>query len=56
MNLKIFKQVSHNRCIDKFCLNNMNAGVSQPWNMGINLAEGDNGFWWLLLVRKAVLV
>ena len=26
--------------IDKFCFNNLNAGVSRSWNMGINLAEG----------------
>ena len=30
---------SHER-IDKFCFNNLNAGVSRSWNMGINLAEG----------------
>ena len=29
----------HDR-IDKFCFNNLNAGVSRSWNMGINLAEG----------------
>ncbi|HIJ59987.1 MAG TPA: glycosyltransferase [Nitrospirae bacterium] len=29
---------SHNR-IDKYCHNNMNAGVSRSWNLGINMAE-----------------
>lgn len=26
--------------IDKFCHNNLNAGVSRSWNIGINMAEG----------------
>ncbi len=30
---------SHPR-IDKYCFNNLNAGVSRSWNIGINLAEG----------------
>jgi SAM-dependent methyltransferase len=26
--------------IDKYCFNNLNAGVSRSWNMGIDMAEG----------------
>lgn len=27
--------------IDKFCINNLNAGVARSWNMGAQLAEGE---------------
>jgi GT2 family glycosyltransferase len=33
----------HSR-IDKFCINNLNAGVSRSWNMGLSLAEGRSVF------------
>ena len=51
---KKFRQVSHHRRIDKFCFNNMNAGVSRSCNMGINLAEGDNGFWWMEVLHCVI--
>ena len=34
---------SHPR-INKYCFNNLNAGVSRSWNIGINLAEGNTVF------------
>jgi GT2 family glycosyltransferase len=34
---------SHNR-INKYCFNNLNAGVSRSWNIGINLSEGKTVF------------
>lgn len=30
-----------NEKIDKYCMNNLNAGVSRAWNMGRQLAEGE---------------
>ena len=36
----IFMELRSHERIDKFCYNNLNAGVSRSWNMGINLAEG----------------
>ncbi|UCF94868.1 MAG: hypothetical protein JSW39_12200, partial [Desulfobacterales bacterium] len=37
----VFDKLRSHKRIDKFCFNNLNAGVSRSWNMGINLAEGD---------------
>ena len=37
---KVYTELCVHERIDKFCFNNMNAGVSRSWNMGINLAEG----------------
>ena len=37
---KAYSELCSHERIDKFCFNNMNAGVSRSWNMGINLAQG----------------
>ncbi len=37
---EVYSELCSHERIDKFCFNNMNAGVSRSWNMGINLAEG----------------
>ena len=37
---EVFEKLRSHARIDKFCFNNLNAGVSRSWNMGINLAEG----------------
>jgi hypothetical protein len=36
----VFETLKTHHRIDKYCYNNMNAGVSRSWNMGINLSEG----------------
>jgi GT2 family glycosyltransferase len=37
---EVYKELHSNQRIDKFCFNNLNAGVSRSWNIGINMAEG----------------
>jgi hypothetical protein len=37
---EVYSELSSHARIDKFCFNNLNAGVSRSWNLGINLAEG----------------
>ncbi len=37
---EVYTELCCHERIDKFCFNNLNAGVSRSWNMGINLAEG----------------
>ena len=36
----VYEELRHHSRIDKFCYNNLNAGVSRSWNIGINMAEG----------------
>ena len=36
----VFEELHDHPRIDKYCYNNLNAGVSRSWNMGINMAEG----------------
>lgn len=40
----VFMQLRHHPRIDKYCFNNLNAGVSRSWNLGINLAESKTVF------------
>jgi SAM-dependent methyltransferase len=37
---EVYDKLSEHPRIDKYCFNNLNAGVSRSWNIGINLAEG----------------
>jgi len=37
---EVFGEIGSHERIDKYCFNNLNAGVSRSWNIGINLAEG----------------
>jgi GT2 family glycosyltransferase len=37
---EVYDQLRTHRRINKYCYNNLNAGVPRSWNMGINLAEG----------------
>ena len=37
---EIYEKLHAHSRIDKFCFNNLNAGVSRSWNIGIELAEG----------------
>ncbi|MFH1673059.1 MAG: glycosyltransferase family A protein [Pseudomonadota bacterium] len=37
---EVYKELRSHKRIDKYCFNNLNAGVSRAWNIGINLAEG----------------
>jgi len=37
---EVFAKLNDHPRIDKFCFNNLNAGVTRSWNLGINLAEG----------------
>jgi len=37
---EVYETLSSHPRIDKFCYNNLNAGVSRSWNMGLNMAEG----------------
>lgn len=37
---EVFDKLREHPRIDKYCFNNLNAGVSRSWNIGINLAEG----------------
>jgi len=37
---EVYDKLREHPRIDKYCFNNLNAGVSRSWNIGINLAEG----------------
>jgi SAM-dependent methyltransferase len=37
---EVFDELRDHPRIDKYCFNNLNAGVSRSWNIGINMAEG----------------
>jgi len=37
---EVYKEIGDHKRIDKYSFNNLNAGVSRSWNMGINLSEG----------------
>jgi GT2 family glycosyltransferase len=41
---EVFDKLHQHPRIDKFCFNNLNAGVSRSWNIGINLSEADAVF------------
>ena len=41
---EVFEKHHRHPRIDKFCYNNLNAGVSRSWNIGINLSEADAVF------------
>lgn len=41
---EIFDKLRNHPRIDKYCFNNLNAGVSRSWNIGINMAEGRTAF------------
>jgi GT2 family glycosyltransferase len=41
---EVFDKLRQHPRIDKFCFNNLNAGVSRSWNIGINLSEADAVF------------
>lgn len=36
----VYEELRDHPRIDKYCHNNLNAGVSRSWNIGINMAEG----------------
>ncbi len=36
----VYEELHTHPRIDKYCYNNLNAGVSRSWNIGINLSEG----------------
>jgi|APSaa5957512535_1039671.scaffolds.fasta_scaffold00403_24 SAM-dependent methyltransferase len=42
--VEVFDKLHKHPRIDKYCFNNLNAGVSRSWNIGINLAEGKYAF------------
>lgn len=37
---RVYEELYRHPRINKYCYNNLNAGVSRSWNIGINLAEG----------------
>lgn len=37
---EVYNELKNHPRIDKYCFNNLNAGVSRSWNMGIDMAEG----------------
>jgi GT2 family glycosyltransferase len=37
---EVYEELRSHPRINKYCYNNLNAGVSRSWNIGINLAEG----------------
>ncbi len=41
---EVFDKLCDHPRIDKYCFNNLNAGVSRSWNIGINMAEGRTVF------------
>jgi SAM-dependent methyltransferase/GT2 family glycosyltransferase len=41
---EVFEALGEHPRIDKYCFNNLNAGVSRSWNMGLNMAEGKAAF------------
>ena len=42
--IEVFDKLHNHPRIDKYCFNNLNAGVSRSWNIGINMAEGRTAF------------
>ncbi len=42
--IEVFDKLHNHPRIDKYCFNNLNAGVSRSWNIGINMAEGRTVF------------
>ncbi len=42
--LEVFDKLHNHPRINKYCFNNLNAGVSRSWNIGINMAEGRTVF------------
>ncbi len=42
--LEVFDKLHNHPRINKYCFNNLNAGVSRSWNIGINMAEGRSAF------------
>ncbi|GJQ58196.1 MAG: glycosyltransferase family 2 protein [Candidatus Scalindua sp. AMX11] len=40
----VYEELRTHPRITKYCYNNLNAGVSRSWNIGINLAEGKAAF------------
>jgi GT2 family glycosyltransferase len=40
----VYEELHSHPGIDKYCFNNLNAGVSRSWNIGINMAEGKAAF------------
>lgn len=41
---EVYEELQTHQRIDKYCYNNLNAGVPRSWNIGINLAEGKSIF------------
>jgi len=41
---EVYEKLKRHPRIDKYCFNNLNAGVSRSWNIGINMAEGRSVF------------
>ena len=41
---EVFEKLRNHPRIDKYCFNNLNAGVGRSWNIGINMAEGRTVF------------
>lgn len=41
---EVYNELSAHHRINKYCYNNLNAGVTRSWNIGINLAEGKSAF------------
>ncbi len=41
---EVYQALNSHPRINKYCFNNLNAGVSRSWNIGINLAEGKSVF------------
>jgi SAM-dependent methyltransferase len=37
---EVYEELKSHKRINKYCYNNLNAGVSRSWNIGINLSEG----------------
>lgn len=37
---EVYEELKNHKRINKYCYNNLNAGVSRSWNIGINLSEG----------------
>ncbi len=40
----VYEELSTHPRINKYCFNNLNAGVSRSWNIGISMAEGKSVF------------
>lgn len=41
---EVYEALKDNKRIDKYCHNNLNAGVSRSWNIGINMSESRSIF------------